>query len=368
MADDIKFMTLALECAARGRGEVEPNPMVGAVVVRDGVELARGWHKKFGGPHAEIEALSAARAAGINPAGATMYVTLEPCCHQGKTPPCTAALIDAKLARVVAAMVDPDPKVSGQGIAALKKAGIVTEVGVMQDQARQLLAAYVKHRTTGRPWVICKWAQTTDGYMAMPPGGGRWISSRASRDRVHQIRAWCDGVVVGIGTLLADNPHLGNRSGKGGQPARIVLDSSLRTPIECQLAATTDRAKLIIVTAPGAAAAKPLVAQRLRSRGAEIIELPAAEKGLDLGALLDELGRRGWISVLIEGGSAVLTSVLEQKLADEVIVFVGPQKVAAPAATLPRLDIAQLQNALPLTCLGETAVDIDRMLRFQFRH
>ncbi|MCE5328124.1 MAG: bifunctional diaminohydroxyphosphoribosylaminopyrimidine deaminase/5-amino-6-(5-phosphoribosylamino)uracil reductase RibD [Planctomycetaceae bacterium] len=368
MADDIKFMTLALECAARGRGEVEPNPMVGAVLVRDGVELARGWHKKFGGPHAEVEAITAARAAGVDPAGATLYVTLEPCCHEGKTPPCTNALIEAKLARVVAAMVDPDPKVAGQGIAALKKAGIATDTGVMQEQARQLLAAYIKHRTTGRPWVICKWAQTTDGYMTLPPGGGRWISSRASRDRVHQIRSWCDGVVIGIGTLLADNPHLGNRSGKGRQPARIVLDSTLRTPIECQLADTTDRAKLIVVTAPGAAVAKPLVAQRLRSRGAEIIELPAAANGIDLGALLDELGRRGWLSVLIEGGSAVLTSVLQQRLADEIIVFVGPQKLTGAPASLPQLDIAKLRSELPLTCLDEIAVDVDRMLRFQFKH
>ncbi len=334
---DEHFMRAALECAAFGLGVVEPNPMVGAVIVRDGREIARGWHRAFGDPHAERDALAA--AAGADVTGATMYVTLEPCCHTGKTPPCTDAILEAGIARVVVAMEDPDENVSGRGIAILRKAGVEVTVGVCEAEARELLAAYVKLRTQGRPWVICKWAQTADGYLALPARQGRWISGQASRDRVHEIRSWCDGILVGAGTVLADDPLLTNRSGMRKQPVRVVLDSKLRTPSDCQLVRTAGEFPVLVVTT---AAAPSDRAGELRDAGVEVLELPSRDEGVDLDALLDELGRRRWTYLLVEGGTTVLESFTSTGLADELLVFVAPIEVGDEGEGLPRFDIAEL--------------------------
>ena len=351
-------MAAALACAERGRGAVEPNPMVGAVIVRDEVELARGWHKRFGGPHAEIEALDAARAAGHDVRGATVYVTLEPCCHPGKTPPCTEALIAAGVSRVVVAMVDPDAKVAGKGVGALREAGIEVTVGVLEDDARRLLAAYIKHRTTGRPWVICKWAQTTDGYLALPPGEDRWISSPASRDRVHEIRSGCDGILVGIGTVLADDPLLTHRTGQGKQPTRVVLDTKLRIPLDCRLLKTLDVSPVIIATT-AAAGTEPL-----QEAGAEVLTLPAAETGVDLPSLLDDLGRRGWIYLLVEGGAEVLRSFIEAHLADELLVFIAPKTVGPGHDDLPRFGYEAPSRLFDCKEEQAAGLDGDQLLRF----
>ncbi|HUS46493.1 MAG TPA: bifunctional diaminohydroxyphosphoribosylaminopyrimidine deaminase/5-amino-6-(5-phosphoribosylamino)uracil reductase RibD, partial [Phycisphaerae bacterium] len=277
---DEKFMRAALELAARGRGGVEPNPMVGAVIVRDGVEIARGRHKRFGGPHAEAEAIAAAHAAGADVRGATMYVTLEPCCHHGKTPPCTDLLISEGISRVVVAMIDPDAKVAGNGTKQLRAAGIDVTVGVCEGEARKMLAPYIKLRTEGRPWVICKWAQTADGYVALPPGCGRWISGEKSRAYAHELRGVCDGVCVGIGTVLADDPLLTNRSGRGRHPARLVLDSRLRTPPDCKLVVTAGRSPVIVATTPAGLAANEAHAAKLRAAGVELVAIPAGAVGL----------------------------------------------------------------------------------------
>ncbi len=260
---DEQFMRLALELAERGRGTVEPNPMVGAVLARGGKELARGWHQHFGGPHAEIEAISAAAATGADASGATMYVSLEPCCHHGKTPPCTDALVAAGIKRVVVAMEDVDPRVVGRGIAALKSAGIEVTVGVCREHAQRLLAAYIKLRTAGRPWVICKWAQTAEGFLRMPTGQRRWISCEQSRDFVHRLRGQCQAVCVGVGTVLADDPLLTNRSGVGHQPLRIVLDATLRIPPACRLVATASQSPVLVATTSSAVANRPEVAEQL---------------------------------------------------------------------------------------------------------
>ena len=346
MADpDRDMMHLALELAARGRAAVEPNPMVGAVVVRDGVEIARGWHRRFGGPHAEVEALAAARAAGADVRGATVYVSLEPCCHVGKTPPCTDALIRAGVARVVVAMTDPDPNVAGRGLQQLRRAGITVTEGVCQAEARRLLAAYVKLRTVRRPWVICKWAQTADGCLALPPGRGRWVSGEPARRRVHELRGRCDGILVGIGTVLADDPLLTNRSGRGKQPVRVVLDSRLRTPPHSRLVVSGPAAALIATTAD-AVEANPSAAALLRQAGAELLEMPRAAGGVCLEALLDDLGRRQWTYVLVEGGPRVLDAFISAGLADELVVFVSPETLGPGRSDLPRFDVADLSGRL----------------------
>jgi len=362
MADpDAHFMNVALDCAAAGRGAVEPNPMVGAVIVRDGVELGRGWHERFGGLHAERNALA---AAGDDLRGATMYVTLEPCCHQGKTPPCTGAILAAGIARVVVAMTDPDENVAGRGIEILRGAGVQVDVGVCGERAAELLGAYCKLRTRGRPWVMCKWAQTSDGYLALPPGSGRWVSGDESRARVHEIRSWCDGILVGIGTVLADDPLLTDRSeipNRGRQLTRVVLDSHLRIPAGSQLVATADRTPVLVATT---ATADPQTADALRSAGVELIELPAAGAGLDLEALLDELGRRQWTYLLVEGGPKVLGSFIYSHLADELLVFVSPRTARPSGDPLAAFDIAELAKRLELGAPTETPSGRDVLLRY----
>jgi diaminohydroxyphosphoribosylaminopyrimidine deaminase/5-amino-6-(5-phosphoribosylamino)uracil reductase len=339
--------------------------MVGAVIARGEVELGRGYHERFGGGHAEVNAIAAAQQAGVDITGATMYVTLEPCCHQGKTPPCTDAIIAAGIARVVVAMVDPDEQVSGGGIETLRSAGVQVDVGVCERGALDLLGAYCKLRTTGRPWVICKWAQTSDGYLALPPGCGRWVSCPESRRRVHEIRSWCDGVLVGISTVLADDPLLTDRSGDRRSPrplTRIVLDSHLRLPADSQLIAGAAEAPVLVATVAGAAGGALSVA------GAELLELPACDAGVDIAALLDELGRRQYTYLLVEGGAKVLSSFIESGLADELLVFISPQAAGGEGTgpRLPAFDIAELAVRLALGEPTETRVGSDMLLNYCF--
>ncbi len=344
-SSDEKYMLRALQLAGGGRGMVEPNPMVGAVIVREGEDdgkiLGEGFHRQFGSLHAEVEAISAAKLAGEDLRGATIYVTLEPCSHYGKTPPCAKALIDSGLGRVVVAVQDPDKKVAGQGLDMLREAGLTVELGLCQSAVRQLLSPYIKLRTEQRPWVICKWAQTADGALALPAGNGQWISCETSRDRVHQLRGLCDGILVGAGTAIADDPLLTNRSksDKKTQPVRVVLDSNLRTPISSQLIRTAGDSPVIIATTTSGIEAN--TAEAMRQAGAELLELPASQAGVDLTALLDELGKRQWTHLLIEGGAKVLESFVNASLADELQVFLSPQQ-AGPDENLPRFDIAEV--------------------------
>ena len=358
---DTNFMNIALDTAAGGLGDVEPNPMVGAVIVRGEVELARGYHERFGGPHAEPNAIAAAKRSGADIAGATMYVTLEPCDHSGKTPPCTQAILDAGIARVVVAMVDPDPQVAGRGIAKLRDAGVRVDLDVCNAEACKLLRAYCKLRTTNRPWVICKWAQTADGYLALPADCGRWISCEESRRMVHDVRSWCDGVLVGISTAIADDPLLTDRSGgaRGRRPlTRIVLDSHLRLPVDSQLAATAGDTPVLV-----AAADDVQNGGALSACGVELLKLPAGAGGVDIAALLDELGRRQYTRLLVEGGSGVLASFIESGLADELMVFVSPQPAGA-CEGLPRFDIAELARRVSLGESTEMSVGSDTLLRY----
>ncbi|MFP4053521.1 MAG: bifunctional diaminohydroxyphosphoribosylaminopyrimidine deaminase/5-amino-6-(5-phosphoribosylamino)uracil reductase RibD [Phycisphaerae bacterium] len=337
-----RWMRIALDEAIKGRGSVEPNPAVGAVIVRNGQELARGHHKRFGGPHAEREAMHAAQIAGRELRGATMYVTLEPCSHFGKTPPCADALIEAGFARVVVAMEDPDPQVAGGGLDKLRKAGVEVVTGVCENEARHLLAAYVKQRTQSRPWVIGKWAQTADGYLALPPGRGRWISGEVSREDVHRLRAWSEGICVGIGTALTDDPLLNNRLGWGRQPVRVVLDSSLKLPADSQLVRSADEYPLLVVTSRLTREHRREDVAVLRRKGVEVVGISPGPGGLDLHQLLDELGKRRWTYLLVEGGRAVHESFLRAGLYDELRVYVSPIELGPAGGNLPRLDVEEV--------------------------
>ncbi len=363
-----QFMLRAFALARKGLGTVEPNPMVGAVIVRDSQILGEGWHGAFGGPHAEIEALAAARAGGENVRGATMYVTLEPCSHHGKTPPCADAIIDAGLACVVAAMVDPDENVAGRGLEKLRAADIEVQTGLCETQVRELLAPYIKLRTRKRPWVICKWAQTLDGYLALPAGDERWISGQAAREIVHELRSYCDGICVGSGTVLADDPLLNNRSGRGRQPTRIVLDGRLRTPLASRLIATASaESPVLLATTARAMEDHVETAAQMTRNGAELLALPDAPgAGVSINALLDELGRRKWTRLLIEGGPKVLERVIADGLADELWVFIAPRPASqSPGEILPRFDIRDLQAQSDLPQPQRMMAGADTLLKFR---
>ena len=323
---DRRHMARALELAAKGLGRTAPNPMVGAVIAREAAVVAEGWHDHFGGPHAEAVALG---KAGPKARGATLVVTLEPCCHHGKTPPCTDAIITAGVARVVAATGDPFPDVAGRGFDRLRDAGIDVHVGLMETEARQLNAAFIKRHTTGRPYVTAKWAQTLDGRLATAGGDSRWISSPPSRQWVHSLRSRMDAIVIGCGTALADDPLLTVRVEAGGtdygrRPARIVLDPKLRLPADSRLAVTAGETPLLVITGKGVDQGR---AEPLEARGATVIEVACNDQGIVLPDLLDELGRRDMTEVLVEGGPAVLASFLRDDLVDRLAVFIAPKLI-----------------------------------------
>lgn len=358
-----QFMLRALELAGRGLGDVEPNPMVGAVIVRDGQAVAEGWHEQYGGPHAERNALADAAARGVDLRGATMYVTLEPCCHTGKTPPCTEAVLKAGIGTVVVAMTDPDNKVAGRGLDLLRQAGVNVVTDVCETQARELLAAYIKLRTRRRPWVIAKWAQTSDGYLALPPEQGRWVTGTEAREEVHRIRSWCDGILVGIGTVLADDPMLNNRSGDGRQPVRVVLDTRLRTPLDSALVRTAGEYPTVIVAAETRVAEHPDRVAEFTQAGCEVWPVPQAGRGISLDSLLSRMGERNWTYLLVEGGAEVLRSVIEQNHADELRVFTSRHRVGDRQG-LPRCHIEDVLQSGRFVEAGSEGFGPDRLQRF----
>jgi diaminohydroxyphosphoribosylaminopyrimidine deaminase/5-amino-6-(5-phosphoribosylamino)uracil reductase len=323
------WMRRALELAERGRGDVEPNPLVGAVVVRDGTNVGEGWHQKYGEAHAEVSALAAAAEAAR---GATLYVTLEPCCHFGKTPPCTDAVLRAGIARVVAAMSDPFPQVAGQGTAILRQAGVAVEVGLCEAEARRLNAPYLTLLTKGRPYVHTKWAMTLDGKIATASGDSKWISNETSRRRVHELRGRMDAIIVGIGTVWADDPLLTARPPGPRTATRVVLDSWGSVPQTSQLVRSAHDVPTLVVTT---AAAESDRADALRSTGVEVVSLHAPGSRPTVPAALAEMGRRRWTNVLVEGGSAVHGAFLDAGLIDEFHVFLAPILLGGTNALTP---------------------------------
>jgi diaminohydroxyphosphoribosylaminopyrimidine deaminase/5-amino-6-(5-phosphoribosylamino)uracil reductase len=358
MSTDESWMRRALELAERGRGAVEPNPLGGAVMVGDGKLVGEGWHRKFGEAHAEVNALA---AAGARAAGATLYVTLEPCCHHGKTPPCTDAILRSGIRRVVAAMSDPFPHVSGKGAETLRAADVVVDVGLCAAEARRLNAPYLKLLATDTPYVHAKWAMTLDGKIATRTGDSKWVSNETSRRRVHELRGRMDAVVVGVGTVLADDPLLTARPPGPRTPTRIVLDSRLRLPLQSRLVQTAREAPTLVATA---VRVNPERAIALETCGVEVLHLPSSEGRPEATALLHELGRRRFTNVLVEGGGAVLGSFLDARSIDEVHVFVAPKLVGGGAALTPvgGLGVAALAEALPVAEWRVEQLDGDVLL------
>jgi diaminohydroxyphosphoribosylaminopyrimidine deaminase/5-amino-6-(5-phosphoribosylamino)uracil reductase len=344
-------MKSALALARRGIGSVEPNPAVGAVIVKGGRVIGKGWHKKFGGPHAEINALEDCTALGVDPRGAAMYVTLEPCSHHGKTGPCVQAIIAAGLAKVFVAMIDPSEHAGGKGIEQLRNAGIEVQTGFCETEARLLNAPFVKYVATGRCWVTLKWAQSIDGKLAvteLQSSGSGWISGEQSRKDVHKLRRRAGGILVGVNTVIADDPLLTARPGKGKKLTRIVLDNHLRVPLDCKLIKTAQKHPLLIYTLEESVAAKPEIAEKITKKGAEIFTYQAKQGCSNLHFLLDELSKRGIGHLLVEGGPTVLTSFLKEGLADEVVVYIASKILGAQGSADITGPMAELIQAVGL--------------------
>ena len=358
---DIRHMQNALELAAGGAGWVSPNPMVGCVIVQDGEVVGRGYHQRFGGPHAEVHAL---REAGDRARRSVLYVTLEPCCHTGKTPPCVDAILQARVGRVVAAMRDPNPRVDGGGLSQLKSAGVDVTVDVCEGEARRLNEAFVKYITTRRPFVTSKSAITLDGKIATRSGASRWITGEAARAAGHQLRHANDAILVGLGTVLQDDPQLTTRlpGQRGANPLRIVVDSTLRLAPVAQVVDVAQDRRTLVATTNRAADAK---VRALQERGVKVIRLPACGDGrVNLDALCTVLGERGVASVLAEGGAVLTAALLRQRLIDKMVFFVAPKIIGGDGISVfGPCEVDTMEQALSLRDLTSRQIGDDVMLQ-----
>lgn len=355
---DHQYMSQALRLAAHGLYTTDPNPRVGCVIVRDGQVVGEGWHEQAGEAHAEVNAL---RQAAEQVRGATVYVTLEPCSHHGRTPPCADALIDAGVARVVVAMQDPSPKVAGQGMARLKAAGILVECGLLQAEAEALNLGFVSRFTRQRPFVRCKVATSLDGRTAMVSGESKWITSAAAREDVQRLRARSSVIVTGIETVLADDPRMNARvDAEVRQPDRVVLDSELRTPARAAILKQTGLTWL-------AHASGDAERQRvLQQAGARLLDLPAAAGRIDLTALMKALMELDYNEILVEAGASVSGAFLQAGLVDELIIYLAPHLMgdsARPMFQLPGL--ANMAERMPLSLMDVRAVGDDLRLCYR---
>lgn len=338
MKSDQHWMQLALELAKRGQGYVEPNPMVGCVVVRQGELIASGFHQRFGGPHAEVNALDKLDTQTVSES--TIYVTLEPCAHYGKTPPCVELLLKNPPARVVIAMEDPFEQVAGLGIGKLKQAGIDVTVGVLGDQARELNAPYLKRLSSRLPWVIAKWAMTLDGAIATSTGDSKWISNELSRQQVHRLRSRVDAILVGSSTVLADDPMLTARLGAGESVARkairVVLDRRFRIGSSSQLVRTARQRPVWVVVDPRVLRSMPQKRSEFEESGVEFLELDVQSavdaSQAELTQVLCAIASRGGTNVLVEGGAGVLGSFFDAKLVDQVECYIAPRVIGGQDA------------------------------------
>ncbi len=361
---DTYHMRRALRLAEKGRGSVEPNPMVGCVIADGDDPLSESWHQKFGGPHAEIEALN---LAGENARGATMYVTLEPCCHTGKTPPCTEAIIRAGIKRVVVAQRDPFPKVDGGGISQLRDAGITVKVGVLEDEVAWLNAPYLKRVKTGLPWVIAKWAMTLDGKIATRTGDSHWISNEKSRALVHRQRGEVDAIVVGGGTVRTDNPLLTARPPGPRVATRIVINSHGSISSKSQLVQTARQYPLLVAVGPHTTEHD---LDRLRDAGAEAFVASSNYHAELADDLLTELGRRGMTNILVEGGSHTLGTLFDMRAIDEVRVFIGPKLTGGVVSPSPVSGggVAMMAESLRVSGIRMEMIDDDLYIHGRIIH
>jgi diaminohydroxyphosphoribosylaminopyrimidine deaminase/5-amino-6-(5-phosphoribosylamino)uracil reductase len=351
-------MRRALELAERGRGSVEPNPLVGAVLVQEGRIVGEGWHERFGQAHAEVNVLE---NAGEHARGATLFCTLEPCCHQGKTPPCTDAILRAGVGRVIAAMLDPFPQVAGQGLARLRAAGLHVESGMCEVEARRLNAPYLKLLATGQPYVHAKWAMTLDGKIATACRDSKWISNETSRRWVHDLRGRVDAILVGRGTVEADDPLLTARPPGPRTPLRIVLDRGAKLSLSSRLVRTLDEAPLMVVTGDTVDSQRT---SALADAGCEVLSLPCTDYASMVQPLLNELGRRRFTNLLVEGGSTVLGSFRDGAAIDCVHVFVSPRLLGGTQALSPigGLGSMRVVDGLPIDAWSFEAMDGDLLI------
>lgn len=349
---DTQWMARALSLAKRGMGRVSPNPMVGCVIVKDGRVIGEGWHQKCGSLHAERNALAACTQ---DPAGATLYVTLEPCCHWGRTPPCTDAILEHKIARVVVGSMDPNPLVAGKGVQILRDQGVEVETGVLQEECDRCNEVFFHYIQTKTPFVVFKYAMTLDGKIAAYTGHSRWVTGETARAHVHETRNWLSAILVGVGTVLADDPLLTCRMEGGRNPVRIVCDSRLRTPVSSQLIRTAKEVPTLL-----AAVEKNENAGALEAAGAEIVLCKEKEGRVDLADLMVRLGARGIDSVLVEGGGELAFSALEAGVVQKVQAYIAPKLVGGKTAKtplggagFPTMDRAVRLRDVAVTRLGE---------------
>lgn len=325
---DQEYMRLALELAERGRGWVNPNPMVGAVIVKDDRIIGQGWHHRYGDLHAERDAL---KSCSESPAGATIYVTLEPCCHHGKQPPCTDAIRDAGIARVVVGSGDPNPLVAGKGLALLEQAGIEVCTGVLEEECRALNKEFFHYIQTKRPYVTMKYAMTLDGKIACHTGEARWVTGEVARAHAHSLRHQASAILVGVGTVLADDPMLNCRLEKAKNPLRVICDSKLRTPLCSRLVTSARDIPTLIATT----ITEEEALEVYRQAGCQVLSLPAAEGQVDLNALLEALGAQGISHLLVEGGGQMHWSFLNQGLVNQVKAYIAPKLFGGAEAKTP---------------------------------
>lgn len=341
---DRKYMARALQLALRGAGHTRPNPMVGAVLVEDGRIIGEGWHKQYGGPHAEVNAFASATE---DPEGATLYVSLEPCSHYGKTPPCADLIIRKKVARVVAALEDPNPLVSGRGFRKLRANGIRVTVGVLAEEARHINDVFLTYVTRKRPFILYKAAMSLDGKIACHTGESQWISSEKSREEVQRLRGILSGIMVGAGTVIADNPRLTCRMEEYENPARIIVDGKLRVPLESRIFHEPGR-NIILTTSE----ASPEKKKALENLGVELIEADSEEPGkVDLKSAMLALGIKGIDGILLEGGPTLAASALEAGIIDAVRFYIAQKIIGGREAPSPfaGTGAAHMNEVVPLT-------------------
>jgi diaminohydroxyphosphoribosylaminopyrimidine deaminase/5-amino-6-(5-phosphoribosylamino)uracil reductase len=354
---DEEYINLALNLAKRGKGKTSPNPMVGAIIVKDGKIVGKGYHKKAGKPHAEINAL---RDAGEKAKEGTLYINLEPCVHYGKTPPCTDTIIKNRIKRVVIGMKDPNPVVSGKGIKKLKKHNIDVSVGILEEKCRRLNEVFCKYITTRMPFVILKAASTLDGKIATKIGNSKWITSEKSREYVHRLRNEVDGILVGIETLIKDNPLLTTRIRGGKNPIRIIVDTKLRIPIDSKVLSISEGETIIATTS---LASKEKI-RILEDMNIKILLIDLDNNRVDLLKLMKELGKRGITSILLEGGSKINGSFIDKGIVDKVYLFFAP-KIMGGRESIPIFsgkDIENLNDIINLRELNIKRIDRDILI------
>ncbi len=316
--NDEEFMKKALELAKLGCGWVNPNPMVGAVIVKDGRVIGKGFHEKYGGLHAERNALANCSESSL---GATIYVTLEPCCHYGKTPPCTDAIIESGIRRVVIGSFDPNPKVGGKGISILRSHGIEVVEGILKEECDTLNKSFFHYIQTGLPYVVMKYAMTMDGKIATSLGKSKWITGALARQRVHEDRHRYSAIMVGVGTVLADNPMLDCRIENGRNPLRVICDTNLRTPLQSNVITSTDRSPTLLATA----ITDTSLHRPYQKAGCEVVVLPLKDNQVDLKSLMIVLGKKGIDSILLEGGSSLNWSALREGIVNKIQAYIAPK-------------------------------------------